>query len=133
MADGDDVDDVDDRLSKRFDGPDADTSQNAQNAQNDTASQNAQNDMSSSTSQNESAAQKVKNIKKEWNVRSFYLNDELNDELVTAFKRLDLELDEADVDLSLKKTRHFYPLVVELGLERMEGMDVSEITERLEK
>jgi hypothetical protein len=27
---------------------------------------------------------------------------------------------------------HFYPLIVELGLERLAGMEVTEVTERLE-
>lgn len=27
---------------------------------------------------------------------------------------------------------HFYPLIVEFGLERLEDMDVTEVTERLE-
>ena len=78
-------------------------------------------------------SQNAQNVKKEWNVRSFYLNDDLNHDLSTAFKRLDLELSEADANIQLKKTRHFYPLIVELGLERMEEMDVTEIQERLER
>ena len=44
-----------------------------------------------------------------------------------------LNLDEADTDTNLKKTRHFYPLLVELGLERLEGLEVTEVTERLEE
>jgi hypothetical protein len=43
-----------------------------------------------------------------------------------------LELSEAETDLELQKTRHFYPLIIELGLERLEEMDVTEITDQLE-
>jgi len=118
------TDDLDDRLSRRFESEESDETDDSET------------DMSSSESQtNEKAqmSQKAQNIKKEWNVRSFYLDDDLNNDLSTAFKRLDLELSEADAGVDLKKTRHFYPLVVELGLERLEEMDITEVTERLER
>ena len=118
-------DEIDDRLSKRFgdesDGDDPDE---------DDTDMSSQSDMNAQSSQ---SAQKAKNIKKEWNVRSVYLSDDLNDELTTAFKRLDLDIDETDTVIDLKKTRHFYPLIVELGLERLEELEVTEITERLEE
>ena len=125
-------DDIDDRLSKRFgdeadsDEPQPEETTMSSSSQNDSTEQNAQNDSGNQKSQN------AQNVKKEWNVRSFYLDDELNSELTTAFKRLDLGLSEADIDLNLKKTRHFYPLIVELGLEQLESMDTTEGTERLE-
>lgn len=113
-------DEIDDRLSKRFEGDDdADSDENT--------------DMSSQPDRNAQKSQKAKNIKKEWNVRSFYLSDDLDDEVTTAFKRLDLDLDGADTDIDLKKTRHFYPLLVELGLERLEELEVTEVTEQLEE
>ncbi len=46
---------------------------------------------------------KTQNVKKEWNVRSFYLDDDLDRNLTTTFKRLDLEFSEADVDIELQK------------------------------
>jgi DNA polymerase elongation subunit (family B) len=120
-------DEIDDRLSRRFDDD--------QDDENETTSEQSQNDMNSSQSGAErksQTSQKAQNIKKEWNVRSFYLDDGLDSDLTTAFKRLDLSLSEADAEVNLKKTRHFYPLIVELGLERLAGMDVTEVTERLE-
>lgn len=118
-------DEIQERMSRRFsDQNDTDDdSQNKMSASNSGADKNAQ------TSQTNKRAQ---NIKKEWNVRSFYLDDDLDSDLTTAFKRLDLELSEADTDVDLKKTRHFYPLLVELGLERLEEMEATEVTERLE-
>ena len=110
------TDDLDDRLSERFESDDTDADTNSQNAQN------AQNKNTPDSG----------NVKRDWNVRSVYLDDELDDQLTTAFKRLDLELSEAGSDLQLKKTRHFYPLVVALGLEQLERMEVSDITERFE-
>lgn len=115
--------DIDDRLSRRFDDD--------QDDESDT-SKKSQNNMTSGQSENEMSSQKAQNIKKEWNVRSFYLDDNLDNDLSTAFKRLDLSLSEADTDVDLKKTRHFYPLIVELGLERLEEMDITEATERVE-
>jgi len=116
-------DEIDDRLSKRF-GDEEDTDD--QQEETKEMITGSQNDSTAQTSQ------KAQNIKKEWNVRSIYLDDDLDSELITAFKRLDLDLSEVDTDVDLKKTRHFYPLIVELGLEQLESMEVTEITERLE-
>lgn len=110
------TDELDDRLSRRFDDEEDE----------DTPGQKSQNDRNSQTSQ------KAQNIKNEWNVRSIYLDDELDEELMMAFKRLDLTLLKEESDIDLKKTRHFYPLIVELGIEKLEEMDVTELTERLE-
>jgi len=120
-------DEIDDRLSKRF-GSDGDEDDSEDDT--DMSSQPDRNAQSSQKSQN---TKNAKNIKKEWNVRSVYLSDDLNNELTTVFKRLDLDLDETDTDIDLKKTRHFYPLIVELGLERLEELEVTEITERLQE
>jgi hypothetical protein len=120
-------DEIDDRLSRRFDDD--------QDDENESTPEESQNDMNSGQSGAErksQASQKAQNIKKEWNVRSFYLDDGLDSDLTTAFKRLDLSLSEADAEVNLKKTRHFYPLIVELGLERLDKMEVTEVTERLE-
>lgn len=120
-------DEIDDRLSRRFDDD--------QDDENETTSEESQNDMNSVQSggkRKSQTSQKAQNIKKEWNVRSFYLDDGLDSDLTTAFKRLDLSLSETDSDVDLKKTRHFYPLIVELGLEQLEEMEVTEVTERLE-
>jgi len=79
-------DEIDDRLSKRF-GSDGDEDDSEDDT--DMSSQPDRNAQSSQKSQN---AKNAKNIKKEWNVRSFYLDDDLDDDLTTAFKRLDLDL-----------------------------------------
>ena len=111
------TDDLDDRLSERFTASDAETDSEPADEQ----------------PSKPDPTQSSGNVKQDWSVRSVYLDDELDDQLTTAYKRLDLELSEADVDLQLKKTRHFYPLVVALGLEQLERMEVSDITEHLEE
>lgn len=40
---------------------------------------------------------------------------------------------EFEFDDEFEKNRHFYPLVVQYGLESLDGMDASEIKERLEE
>ena len=120
-------DEIDDRLSKRFDD---ETNDGANDGQTDTASR-AQD--RSQNVQNKKNAQNAQNIKKAWNVRSFYLEDNLEKELTTAFKRLDLELDKAEADIKLQKTRHFYPLIVQLGLEQLEELDTEDIIEQLQE
>jgi hypothetical protein len=120
-----DEDELNDRMSRRFESGDETDS----GSENDMSSNTSQTSKSNSRSKN---TQKAQNIKEEWNVRSFYLDDDLDSELTTAFKRLDLDLSEADSEINLKKTRHFYPLIVELGLERLEEMERTEVTERLE-
>jgi hypothetical protein len=123
--------DIDDRLSRRFGDE-----QNDENDKNSVNSENAQNSTQSKTdmkAQNDMTSQKAQNVKKEWNVRSIYLDDDLDSSLATAFKRLDLEISETGADLNLKKTRHFYPLIVELGLEQLESMEVTEVMERLDE
>ncbi|MFB6201127.1 MAG: hypothetical protein ABEI98_03865 [Halorhabdus sp.] len=119
--------DLDERMSRRFGDTETTDDDDSETDMSSTTSETAQKD---SNAQNEG---KTVNVKKEWNVRSFYLSDDLDSELTTAFKRLDLELSEANAGVDLKKTRHFYPLLVELGLERLEKMDVTEVTERLEE
>ena len=129
-------DDIDDRLSKRFESSKTADEQQDDSTESSESNQNSQKSQTNNNSQKNKKsqkAQKAQNVKKEWNVRSIYLDDDLDRQLLTAFKRLDLELSEAETDINLKKTRHFYPLLVELGLERLESMDITEVTERLEE
>ena len=126
-------DDIDDRLSKRFESSKTADEQQDDSTESSESNQNSQKSQTNNNSQKNKKSQKAQNVKKEWNVRSIYLDDDLDRQLLTAFKRLDLELSEAETDINLKKTRHFYPLLVELGLERLESMDITEVTERLEE
>lgn len=121
-------DDIDERLSRRFGGEQDDESSDTDGVnENDNRSMNEYNDV------NDGDGGKPLNVKRDWNARSFYLPNSLDRELSTAYKRLDLGLAEDNADLTLKKTRHYYPLVVELGLERMERIEREELKERIEK
>ncbi|MFC6825253.1 hypothetical protein [Halopelagius fulvigenes] len=143
-------DDIDERLSRRFGGEKKD--------KNDTRAKNEKNDWNDSSEENEMKADpttaseestqgdtndkngtrskngwNVTNVKKEWTPRSIYLPDTIEEDLGRTFKRLDLDLDMAGIDREFRKTRHFYPLLVALGMQRMEEMEPEELMEFLEE
>lgn len=126
MTDG--RDNVTDRVASRFESGDDEKSQNAQKAKNDMKAKNAQNDKSEQRAQ--SSEPDLANVKEAWSAKSVYLPDELHDDLGKAFKRLDLDLDD-DLE-EFRKTRHFYPLLIAAGLERLGSMEREEVIERLE-
>lgn len=115
-------DDVKNRFASRFENDDADE---------ESASQKEQVDQKSRKSRKSGASQTVKNVKTEWNTSTFYLDDELSGRLNRLYKKLDWQLAD-EYDVSLSKTRHYYPLVVQLGLEELASLDSSEVKERLE-
>lgn len=110
-------DDVSDRMAQRFDNEGGD--KKAQNEENEENNKSSMNEMN------------VQNVKEEWTGKTLYLPDELNSDLSKVYKQLDLELD--DALNSFRKTRHFYPLLVTVGKERLESMEQDEIIERLEE
>ena len=121
MSDG--RDEVTDRVASRFDA-DNDDEQEGQPSEANQSDEKA-------SDQNVMSSQRAKNVKKAWNAKSIYLPDDLDGQLSKAYKRLDLELDD-EID-QLKKTRHFYPLVISAGLERLEQMERNELLESIER
>ena len=120
-------DDVKNRFAERF--------------QNDEKSEQEQTEQRSKTVKKDKPDQTVKssaseqtdkkaNIKQEWTNHSVYLPDELTDSLGRRYKYLDLDLDE-EFDLSIQKTRHYYPLIVKLGLERLDELSSKETKDKL--
>jgi hypothetical protein len=124
---GEDDSGVRDRLSARFDDEESSDEQDSQKELGENAS--AGNDR---TSMNERNAWASKNVKKDWNATTVYLPDDLNRAMTTAYKRTDLELS-AEFDHSIKKTRHYYPLLIALGMEQLESMEAIEVMEVLEE
>lgn len=127
MADENTTDEVQDRVAQRFD-TDTSSEHSSPTERGGAASGNSE----SESSRDEGNAQKAKNVKKAWNATSIYLPDDLNTKLSTTYKRTDLQLSE-DTGISFKKTRHYYPIVIALGLERMERMESEEIMEVMEE
>jgi hypothetical protein len=70
------------------------------------------------------------NIKDEWNGRTIYIPDDILDDLEDTYLESQLKLRKAGRD-EFKKNRHFYPLLVQFGLEGLSDADADEIRARL--
>jgi hypothetical protein len=82
-----------------------------------------------STSTSETSKTKT-NIKDEWNGRTIYIPDGVLDEMEDTYLEFQLKLRKAGQD-KFKKNRHFYPLLVQFGVEALSEADVEEIQARL--
>ena len=70
------------------------------------------------------------NIKDEWNGRTIYIPDGILDDMEDIYLESQLKLRKAGRD-EFKKNRHFYPLLVQFGLEALSDAGVDEIQARL--
>ena len=70
------------------------------------------------------------NIKDEWNGRTIYIPDDILNEMEDTYLESQLKLRKAGQN-EFKKNRHFYPLLVQFGLEALSDADVEEIQKRL--
>jgi hypothetical protein len=77
------------------------------------------------------AAGQPTSIKEKQTGTYMYLPDSQTKELRRLYNVLKAEY-EFEYDEEFEKNRHFYPLVVQYGLERLDGMDAAEIRTRLE-
>ncbi|ADJ16535.1 hypothetical protein [Halalkalicoccus jeotgali] len=80
-------------------------------------------------STNETSATKT-NIKDEWNGRTIYIPDDVLDAMEDTYLESQLKLRKAGQN-EFKKNRHFYPLLVQFGLEALSDADVEDIRARL--
>jgi len=72
------------------------------------------------------------NIKDEWNGRTIYVPDGILDDMEDTYLESQLTLRKAGQN-EFKKNRHFYPLLVQFGLEALFEADAGEIQTRLSK
>ncbi len=70
------------------------------------------------------------NIKDEWNGRTIYIPDDVLDDMEDTYLESQLKLRKAGQN-EFKKNRHFYPLLVQFGLEALADADADEIQTRL--
>jgi len=70
------------------------------------------------------------NIKDEWNGRTIYIPDGILSEMEDTYLESQLKLRKAGQN-EFKKNRHFYPLIVQFGLEALSEADADEIQTRL--
>ena len=87
------------------------------------------NETSEVSETNETSKTKT-NIKDEWNGRTIYIPDDVLDEMEDTYLESQLKLRKAGQD-KFKKNRHFYPLLVQFGVEALSDADAEEIQARL--
>ncbi|MDB2265408.1 hypothetical protein PM025_14935 [Halorubrum ezzemoulense] len=85
---------------------------------------------STSTSETNKTSKTKTNIKDEWNGRTIYIPDDILDEMEDTYLESQLKLRNAGQD-EFKKNRHFYPLLVQFGVEALSEADAEEIQPRL--
>ena len=85
---------------------------------------------STSTSETNETSKTKTNIKDEWNGRTIYIPDDVLDEMEDTYLESQLKLRKAGQD-EFKKNRHFYPLLVQFGVEALSEADAEEIQDRL--
>ncbi|RJX42922.1 hypothetical protein DM826_07945 [Halonotius aquaticus] len=83
-----------------------------------------------STSETNVTSKTKMNIKEEWNGRTIYIPDDVLDEMEDTYLESQLKLRKAGQD-EFKKNRHFYPLLVQFGVEGLSEADAEEIQARL--
>lgn len=101
-----------------------------ENAENEEKSMSAEN---ATPDENEQNAWDVESVKDAWNGMTVYLPDHLREGLDDEYRRIDYELGGEIDGESLKKDRHFKPLLIALGMERMAGMGSEELVEHIER
>jgi len=85
---------------------------------------------SASTNETNETSKTKTNIKDEWNGRTIYIPDGVLDEMEDTYLESQLKLRKAGQD-EFKKNRHFYPLLVQFGVEALSEADAEEIKARL--
>ena len=95
----------------------------------DTSSSTETTDPNSTSETNKTSKTKT-NIKDEWNGRTIYIPDDVLDEMEDTYLESQLKLRKAGQD-EFKKSRHFYPLLVQFGVEALSEADAEEIQARL--
>jgi hypothetical protein len=105
----------------------SETSEVTETAETDSSTETPE---SNSTSETSGTSETKTNIKDEWNGRTIYIPDGILDEMEDTYLESQLKLRKAGQD-EFKKNRHFYPLLVQFGLEALADADADEIQSRL--
>ncbi|SDK20937.1 hypothetical protein SAMN05216226_1464 [Halovenus aranensis] len=108
----------------------ADSSETSEGSETVETSSSTETTESTSTSETNETSKTNTNIKDEWNGRTIYIPDDVLDEMEDIYLESQLKLRKAGQD-EFKKNRHFYPLLVQLGVEALSDVDAEEIQARL--
>ncbi|ELZ68551.1 hypothetical protein C457_11121 [Haloferax prahovense DSM 18310] len=103
---------------------------NETNEVTETAEASSSTETKETNSPNKTNRTNKTNIKDEWNGRTIYIPDSILDDMEDTYLESQLKLRKADRD-EFKKNRHFYPLLVQFGLEALSNADTDEIQARL--
>ena len=108
----------------------ADSSETSEVSETVETSSSTETTESTSTSETNETSKTKTNIKDEWNGRTIYIPDDVLDEMEDTYLESQLKLRKAGQD-EFKKNRHFYPLLVQFGVEALSEADAEEIQARL--
>ena len=108
----------------------ADSSETSEVSETVETSSSTETTESNSTSETNKTSETKTNIKDEWNGRTIYIPDGVLDEMEDTYLESQLKLRKAGQD-EFKKNRHFYPLLVQFGVEALSEADAEEIQARL--
>jgi hypothetical protein len=108
----------------------ADSSETSEVSETVDTSSSTETTGSTSTSETNKTSKTKTNIKDEWNGRTIYIPDDVLDEMEDTYLESQLKLRKAGQD-EFKKNRHFYPLLVQFGVEALSEADAEEIKARL--
>lgn len=108
----------------------ADSSETSEVSETVETSSSTETTESASTSETNETSKTKTNIKDEWNGRTIYIPDGVLDEMEDTYLESQLKLRKAGQD-EFKKNRHFYPLLVQFGVEALSEADAEEIQARL--
>ena len=108
----------------------ADSSETSEVSETVETSSSTETTDSTSTSETNETSKTKTNIKDEWNGRTIYIPDGVLDEMEDTYLESQLKLRKTGQD-EFKKNRHFYPLLVQFGVEALSEADAEEIQARL--
>lgn len=108
----------------------ADSSETSEVSETVETSSSTETSESASMSETNETSKTKTNIKDEWNGRTIYIPDDVLDEMEDTYLESQLKLRKAGQD-EFKKNRHFYPLLVQFGVEALSEADAEEIQARL--
>jgi hypothetical protein len=108
----------------------ADSSETSEVSETVETSSSTETTESTSTSETNETSKTKTNIKDEWNGRTIYIPDDVLDEMEDTYLESQLKLRKAGQD-EFKKNRHFYPLLVQFGVEALAKADAEELQARL--
>ena len=108
----------------------SETSEVSETVETSSSTETLESTSTSETNETSKTSKTKTNIKDEWNGRTIYIPDDVLDEMEDTYLESQLKLRKAGQD-EFKKNRHFYPLLVQFGVEALSEVDAEEIQTRL--